>query len=92
MNRRAFGVTLAALATWTFAAAPASAASCDLLTKLALPNATVTSAVMVPAGTFTAPGQGRGASILRYAKLPAFCRAFVTSKPTQSVRLLIVKN
>jgi feruloyl esterase len=81
MNRRAFGVTAAVLATCALPAAPAFAASCDALTKLAWPNAAVTSAVMVPAGTFTVPGGGRGASAPRYAKLPAFCRALVTSKP-----------
>ena len=82
MTRETFGVTAVLLAICSFPAEPVFADSCDALTKLALPNATVTSAAMVPAGSFTAPGGGRGAASPQYAKLPAFCRALVTSKPS----------
>jgi tannase/feruloyl esterase len=64
-------------------AAPGVAAPCDDLTRLPLANAAVTSAVMVPAGAFAPPGgAGRGAAAPPYQKLPAFCRAMVTSKPS----------
>jgi feruloyl esterase len=36
--------------------------SCETLASLALPNAAITSAVVVPAGTFTAPAPPRGAA------------------------------
>jgi Tannase and feruloyl esterase len=82
MARGTFGVTAVLLAICAFPARPVFAASCDALTKLALSNAAVTSAATVPAGSFTAPGGGRGAALQQYAKLPAFCRVLVTSKPS----------
>src|SRR5262245_36362101 len=82
MTRGTFGVTAVLLAICSFPATPVLAASCDALTKLALPNAAVTSAAIVPAGAFTAPGGGRGAALQQYRKLPPFCRALVTSRPS----------
>ena len=49
-------------------AAPAFAASCDSLASLALPDTTITSAQLVPAGQFTQPGAaGKGILDLRVA-------------------------
>ena len=60
---------------------PASAATCESLASLKLPNTTITSAQTVPAGGFTlAGGGGRGAS--QFSNLPAFCRVAATSKPS----------
>ena len=56
------------------APAAAAAATCDSLTTLALPNATITAA-LVPAGGFVPPG---GAP----ATLPAFCRVTASLRPT----------
>ena len=57
-------------------AAPASAATCESLTGLALPQVTITAAQSIPAGTFTAPGGQR------FADLPAFCRVSAFATPT----------
>ena len=72
---------------WVFAcltAVPAFAASCDSLATLALPNATITMAQVVPAGQFSAPGAGQagGRGANPYADLPEFCRVAATVKPT----------
>ena len=62
-------------------AAPAFAATCDSLAKLALKDTTITMAQIVPAGQFSPPGGGgRGAN--PYKELPEFCRVAVTIKPT----------
>jgi feruloyl esterase len=64
-------------------AAPAFAASCESLASLALPDATITSAQIVPAGQFSqpgAPGKGKAASV--YKDLPEFCRVAATLKPS----------
>src|SRR4051812_28988858 len=62
-------------------ATPASAATpCADLSKLSLPNATITVAQSVAAGAFTAPaGRGGGNP---FADLPAFCRVAATLKPS----------
>jgi len=52
--------------------------SCDAVAKLALPNATITSAAAIDAGGFTPPGQEPG----RARPLPAFCRVMATLKPS----------
>jgi hypothetical protein len=77
----------AAVFLWIVVAPVAHGArqSCEQLTQLALPNATVRSAETVAAGTFTAP-----ANTTRYLAgdpgfyktLPAFCRVLVQDKPT----------
>jgi feruloyl esterase len=54
--------------------------SCSGVALLTLPNAKVTSASEIPAGTFAPPGAARGAAV--YAKLPAFCRVAATLTPT----------
>jgi feruloyl esterase len=59
--------------------APAFAASCDGLASLALPEATITKAQVVPAGAFTPP-TGRPDP---YKTLPEFCRVLATLTPSK---------
>ena len=82
MIRRSPGITAIFLAACSLRGAPALAASCEEMAKLALPQASVTSAALVPAGTLTVPGGARGAAPQPFAKLPAFCRVMVTSRPS----------
>jgi feruloyl esterase len=63
-------------------ASPASAATCESLRSLSLPNVTVTQAVVVGAGQFSPPGPG-GAVVPAAAKLPGFCRVAATMTPTR---------
>lgn len=65
------------------AAAPIFAASCESLTSLSLPDASVTAAQTVGAGEFTAPANGKqkgGGNA--FAGLPGFCRVQLTIKPS----------
>ena len=56
--------------------APLTAApTCSSLTRLIIPNTTVTSADEVPAGAFTPPGAARSIN------LPEFCRVMALSRP-----------
>ena len=66
----------------------ATAATCESLSTLSLPNTTVTLAQPVAAGAFTPPagragagggGRGRGP---QFTDVPAFCRVQATLKPT----------
>jgi feruloyl esterase len=66
-----------------FAAAP----SCEALTALALPNATITSAQAVAAGKFEPPAPARVTKI--FMSLPAFCRVTATLKPTSDSNIQI---
>lgn len=75
MFRTATGIALLALVISLSASA---AISCESLTALVIPNATVTSATPVTAGA-QIPGVGRGRGAV--LKLPAFCRVAVVSKP-----------
>src|SRR6059036_2844050 len=59
----------------------AASTSCGALSMLALPNATITLAQAVEAGTFTPPAAGNAAAASR--ALPAFCRVAATLKPTR---------
>jgi len=59
----------------------AHAATCESLSSLKLPDAMVTSAQLVAAGTFTQPGGRGGAN--QFADLPAFCRVGATLAPTK---------
>src|SRR2546428_4714498 len=56
----------------------ADAAACARLSSLRLPNATVTSVQVVPAGAFKPPAGAAEA----FADLPAFCRVELTIKPS----------
>ncbi len=61
-------------------AGPAAAATCESLSSLKLPGATVTLAQPVAAGAVTAPaGRGGGPN---FSDLPAFCRVAATLTPT----------
>jgi feruloyl esterase len=60
---------------------PASAATCESLAGLKLPNTTITSAQTVAAGEFTPPAGGRGAPA-PLKDLPAFCRVTATLRPS----------
>jgi feruloyl esterase len=58
----------------------ASAASCDELSSLKLPDTTITAAQMVAAGAFTQAG--RGGAQVAVPDLPAFCRVQASVKPS----------
>lgn len=70
--------SLIALLLTTLAASAISAATCESLAELKLPNTSITSAQIVAAGAFT-PASGSAAS---YKELPAFCRVTGVIKPT----------
>jgi feruloyl esterase len=60
---------------------PASAQSCEALSSLKLPDATITAATSVAAGAFApATRGGRGGG--QFTDLPAFCRVEATLKPS----------
>jgi feruloyl esterase len=64
------------------AALPASAATCESLASLALPNTTITLAQTVAAGAFVPPTPARGGrGGPNYKDLPAFCRVLASVKP-----------
>ena len=70
------------LALVVFSARPAAAQSCEALSSLKLPDATITMAQPVAAGAFTPPaGGGRGGGA-QFTDLPAFCRVAATLKPS----------
>jgi tannase/feruloyl esterase len=58
-----------------------ASASCSAVAGLALPNATITFAQAVDAGSFTPPSPGDAAQA--FHGLPAFCRVGATLKPTR---------
>jgi feruloyl esterase len=60
----------------------AGAASCESVKSLALPQTTIISAQLVPAGAFTPPAPQRGPAggPSPFADLPAFCRVVATVK------------
>src|SRR5687767_13667513 len=66
--------------------ARATAATCESLAGLSLPNAKITMAQAVAPGAFAPPsgraGQGQGAAARAYLALPAFCRVAATHQPT----------
>ena len=69
----------------------AAAATCEELSKLSLPNTTVTLAQSVAAGGLPAPA-GRGgapAATNPFADLPSFCRVTATLKPTSASDITI---
>ena len=65
-----------------FNALPVSAASCESLSSLKLPDATITLAQSVAAGAFAPAGGGGRGGGNAFADLPAFCRVAATLKPT----------
>ena len=85
MNRQSLTLTSMVLslatATLLFASPAAAATACEAMTGLSLPHGTVDAAEVVAAGGFTPPG-GAGNAAQDYARLPAFCRLMLTSRPT----------
>jgi feruloyl esterase len=77
-----FAVTLTALS-----ASALCAATCESLSSLALPHATIT-AQSVAAGAFSAPG-GRGNAAATFKNLPAFCRVAATLKPSGDSEIMM---
>src|SRR5262245_30799847 len=75
-------VFLAAPVAAPVRAAAASAASCESLASLGLPNTTITLAQTVAAGTFTPPGGRQGRGAVAYSELPSFCRIAATLAPS----------
>jgi len=64
-------------------ATPAWSASCESLAALALKDAKITSAQVVPAGQFSPPGARGGAGASNsYKTLPEFCRVAATLTPS----------
>jgi feruloyl esterase len=64
-------------------ALPLSAATCESLSSLSLPDTTILLAQKVGAGEFIPPaGGGGGGRETNYKELPAFCRFQATVKPT----------
>jgi feruloyl esterase len=64
-------------------ATPAFSAPCNSLAALALKGATITSAQVVPAGQFSAPGGPQTARASNpYKELPEFCRVAATLTPS----------
>ncbi len=74
---KALVLSTVSLTATVMAAASASAATCESLAGLSLPNATVTAAQSVTSGSFTPPG-----TTTPLTGLPPFCRVAVTSTPT----------
>ena len=70
------------IAAVTFKATPVAAATCESLTRLSLPDTTITLAQTVSTGTFTPPGSTAAQQDQALAGLPAFCRVAATLKPT----------
>ncbi len=68
-----------AIFVFALAARQATAASCEDLQKLDLPNTVITLAQPIAAGAFPSDGGRRGNP---FAKLPAFCRVSATLKPS----------
>jgi feruloyl esterase len=93
MKLSAAQVYLAGSALALFALVPrdVAAASCDSLTRLALPDTVITLAEVVTAGAFTPPatGRGRGGAPAAFADLPAFCRVAATLQPTRESSIKI---
>src|SRR3954467_1198664 len=83
----AVGLSLIAIARMAVLASPLPPtllddAACVGLSKLALPNTTITTAEVIAAGACLPPGAGAGATSPAMATLPAFCRVAATLKPS----------
>jgi feruloyl esterase len=76
-------IVLASVIVFLLAPRIARAATCADLTRLTLPTTTITTAVVVPAGTFKpSAGPVPAASQALYARLPEFCRIAATLRPS----------
>jgi hypothetical protein len=84
-------VAASASETQTPSSAPVSSESCERLAKLELPNAGITMAKAVAAGTFVGPPEeftGRDLSAF-YKLLPAFCRVVAHAKPSADSDIVV---
>ncbi len=81
MKARSFAKSALLVALVVFTARTAAAQSCEALSSLKLPDATITLAQPVAAGAFTPPAGGRGGGA-QFTDLPAFCRVAATLKPS----------
>ena len=82
MTRRTLLPAFVAISTLCTTAV-ASAATCESIAALALPNAKVTIAQQIAPGAFIPPGtQGSTAPAPVFAKLPEFCRIAATLTPS----------
>jgi len=82
MTRRILPIAFVVFSTLCTTAV-ASAATCDSIAALALPNAKVTTAQQIAPGAFTPPGtQPAGGPATVFAKLPEFCRVAATLTPS----------
>jgi feruloyl esterase len=78
------------IATCILAAASASAAPCESLSNLKLPDTTITLAQSVAAGAFApAAAGGRGGGGNQFANLPAFCRVAATIRPSSDSEIKV---
>ena len=77
------------LSAKAFMPASAKAAACESLANLRLPNATITSAQTVAAGTFTLPGGELTPSPISPKSLPAFCRVTAALRPSKDSDITI---
>src|SRR3954447_3351235 len=75
-------IAVLALASLLLTARVGAAASCEELSKLPIPNTTVTIAQSVAAGALPAPAGRGGAQASPFGDLPAFCRVAATLKPS----------
>ena len=82
MTRIQFAAAIALVGAVLTLPSPASAATCDSLRSVSLPNVAVTQAAVVSAGQFSPPGSG-GKVPPAAAKLPEFCRVAATLTPTR---------
>lgn len=85
--RQAFAGFFAVLAMAALSASPLLAATCESLASLKLPNATITLANTVAAGSFAPPtpggsGMAGRAAFTQFENLPSFCRVTATLTPT----------
>jgi len=60
----------------------AAGATCESLSSLTLPNATITLAQPIAAGAFTQSGGGGKGKAASFADVPSFCRVTLTVKPS----------
>ena len=73
-------LTAAVLASMFATRSQAAGTACEQLASLAIPNGSITEAVLVAAGAFSPPGGGGNPRA--FSSLPAFCRVAATLKPS----------
>ena len=86
LHVKAFALQLALGALVCGSASAQTPTACDALAALKLPDATITAAVAVDAGTFRAPGANPNATAMN---TPAFCRIAATLTPTPESHIRI---